>query len=135
MTLSPKEREAGKGVGFMCFVTMLLCHIYDLERTQKSFCKMVLEKNYVNYESALLKLNLTTLEERRSTLNLKFAQNSIKNQNMRHIFMKKKEKCYNTRNQEKYEVFHANTERKQKFSVIQMQHQLNNSARDKVTYK
>ena len=96
---------------------------------------MVLEKNYVNYESALLKLNLTTLEERRSTLNLKFAQSSIKNQNMRHIFMKNKENCYNTRNQEKYEVFHANTERKQKVSVIQMQHQLNNNARDKATYK
>ena len=36
----------------------------DLERTQKSFAKMILKNKYTSYEEALLKLNLPTLEER-----------------------------------------------------------------------
>ena len=110
-------------------------NIYELERTQKSFCKMVLEEKYVNYETALLKLNMKTLEERRNELNLKFAKNAIKNQTLRNLFTRNENQCYNTRSKGMYSVFHANTERKQKLSVIQMQHQLNNNSRNKLTFK
>ena len=100
----------------------------DLERTQKSFCKMVLGKRYIDYENALLKLNLTTLEERQKMLNLKFAKNAVENNTLNDLFIENKYQNYYTRHYEKYNVSHANTERKRKFSVIQMQHQLNEEA-------
>ena len=50
----------------------------DLEKTQKSFAKLVLKQEYDNYETALLKLNLQTLEQRRKELCLNFAKDSIK---------------------------------------------------------
>ena len=100
-------------------------NINDLERTQKSFCKMTLGKKYFSYENALLKLNLTTLEERRKLLNLKFATNAVKFQTMDDLFLKNKNEKYHTRHHEFYEVFNANTERRQKSSIIQMQYQLN----------
>ena len=86
---------------------------------------MVLGKKYMNYNTALLKLNMTSLEERRQHINLKFAKEAVKNNTMNDLFFENKNKYYKMRNNEKYHVFHANTERKRKFSVIQMQHQLN----------
>ena len=50
----------------------------DLERTQKSFAKMVLRDKYINYENAKIILNLDSLEERRQILCLKFVKNGIK---------------------------------------------------------
>ena len=100
-------------------------NIEDLERLQKSFCKMVLGKKYTNYETALLKLNLISLEKRRTAINLKFAKDALESNTMNDIFIKNKNEQYSTRNHEQCKVFHANTERKRKFSVIQMQHQLN----------
>ena len=50
----------------------------DLERTQKSFCKLVLKENYISYDQALLKLNMESLKERRTNLQLKFAVSGIK---------------------------------------------------------
>ena len=43
----------------------------DLERTQKSFAKLVLRDNYKDYEGALLQLNLEKLTDRRQRLMLK----------------------------------------------------------------
>ena len=97
----------------------------DLERTQKSFCKMVLGKKYINYEKSLLMLNLTTLEERYKVINLKFAKDAMQYNIMNDIFYLNKNEYYNTRYHEKFNVFHANTERRRNFSVIQMQHMLN----------
>ena len=57
-------------------------NIEDLERTQKTFAKLVLREKYQNYEEALLKLNLDSLEVRRTNLCLKFAQTGIKNKNI-----------------------------------------------------
>ena len=51
----------------------------DLERTQKGFAKLVLGHKYNNYESALLRLNLVTMSERRIQLMTKFAKISIEN--------------------------------------------------------
>ena len=85
---------------------------------------MALGNKYDNYEKSLLILNLETLEQRRWNLSLKFAQQSIKNKTMEEYFQLKISQN-NLRNTEKYEVFHANTERKRKSPIIQMQHQLN----------
>ena len=46
----------------------------DLERTQKSFAKMVLKDEYIDYENAKIILNLDSLKERRHILCLKFAK-------------------------------------------------------------
>ena len=50
----------------------------DLERTQKTFTKLVLQEKYKTYEQALLQLNLNSLAERRRQLCLKFAQSGEK---------------------------------------------------------
>ena len=55
----------------------------------------------------------------------KFATNAVKFNTMNDLFMKNKNANYNTRKHEYFNVFHANTERRQKASVIQMQHLLN----------
>ena len=43
----------------------------NLERTLKSFAKMVLKDKYINYENAKIVLNLDSLEEQKHTLSLK----------------------------------------------------------------
>ena len=106
-------------------------NIQDLERLQKSFCKMVLEKKYSSYEQALIQLNLNTLEQRRKQLCLNFAEDAVKYETMTDIFIKNKCKQYDLRKHENFQVFQANTERKRKFAVIQMQHLLNENQETK----
>ena len=50
----------------------------NLERTQKTFAKLVLRDQYIDYESALIRLDLKDLGSRRKTLMLKFAKDGIK---------------------------------------------------------
>ena len=98
----------------------------DLERTQKSFCKMVLKEKYTSYDNALLRLNMETLEERRSTLQLKFALSGIKNDKLNDLLLENgKPHTMETRNHEKFQVDFANTERLKKSCIISMQTQLN----------
>ena len=98
----------------------------DLERTQKSFAKLILKQEYTNYETALLKLNLQTLEQRRRELCLNFAKDSIKNEVLDDLFPTNyKENSKETRNREKYAVTHANTDRLRNSSIIYMQNLLN----------
>ena len=58
----------------------------DLERTQKSFAKLVLGEKYVNYESALIRLNLEDLASRRRNVMIKFAKTGIKNKKLHELF-------------------------------------------------
>ena len=51
-------------------------NISDLERLQKSFCKLVLNNEFESYETCLDKLNLQKLSEIRKELTLKFAKNA-----------------------------------------------------------
>ena len=98
----------------------------DLERTQKTFAKLMLKEKYLNYENALILLNLDSLETRRKTLNLKFAQAGIKNHKLNDLFpTNEKEHKMKTRKEEKYEVNFANTERLKTASIITMQKMLN----------
>ena len=98
----------------------------DLERTQKSFAKLVLKGKYTNYENALIKLNLLNLRERRSELCLKFANDGIKNKKMNDLFpTNQKEHIMQTRDCDKFEVMFSNTERLKHSSIPSMQTYLN----------
>ena len=101
----------------------------DLERTQKTFAKLVLKERYKNYENALMILNLDSLEIRRNQLNLKFAQSGIKNDKLKDLFpINDKHHKMQTRNTEHYEVMFANTNRLKNGSIISMQNMLNDNA-------
>ena len=100
----------------------------DLERTQKTFTKLVLKEKYKNYEDSLRILNLDSLEIRRNDLHLKFAQSGIKNDKLNDLFpLNDKNHKMQTRNNEKYEVMFANTNRLKNSSIITMQNMLNNN--------
>ena len=62
----------------------------DLERTQKSFTKLILKNKFTTYEQALISLNLSTLETRRDQLCLRFARNYRKSEKTKLIFPHKK---------------------------------------------
>ena len=109
-------------------------NIDDLERTQKSFVKLILGNQFKSdyegsYENALMKLNLQSLEERREELCLKFAKNCIKNNKLTDLFPEN-ENQHCLRNPEKYNVLHAYTERLKNSSIIYMQNLLNIDARN-----
>ena len=102
----------------------------DLERTQKSFCKLVLKENYISYNNALLKLNMETLKERRANLQLKFAVSGIKYDKLNDLLpANDKPHAMKTRDYEHFKVDFANTERLKKSSIISMQTQLNENYR------
>ena len=102
----------------------------DLERTQKSFAKLVLKEKYKNYENALKILNLDSLEDRRKELILKFAKSAIKSNTMNDLFAKNEIlHDMKTRNRNTYKVNFANTDRLRKASVITMQNMLNEDSK------
>ena len=101
-------------------------NIQDLERTQKSFCKMILKDKYKSYVNSLDILNLQSLSERRKVLSLKFAKYAVKKENMNQYFQSKKTTHdMMKRNQEKYHVNYAKTKRLQNSAIINMQQLLN----------
>ena len=98
----------------------------DLERIQKSFAKMVLKNEYIDYENALLKLNLQSLVQRRKELCSNLANNSIKHNTLNDLFPEnQKSHAMKTRNPEKYQVTYANTESLRTSTIIYMQNLLN----------
>ena len=98
----------------------------DLERVQKCAIKIILRKPYTSYEEALNYLNMESLQERREKLCEKFALNCVRNKKMKNIFpMHEKKHNMKLRNQEKFKVNFANTERSKQASIITMQKQLN----------
>ena len=100
--------------------------LYGLERTQKSFVKLILGRKYKNYTQALLQLNLSTLDKRRDILSLRWAKKCTENEKMAHMFpLNKKKIKHNTRKKEKYVVFKANTESMRRSPIIYMQNLLN----------
>ena len=89
------------------------------------FAKLVLKNKYQDYETALINLNLETLEKRRSELDLNFAKQCILNNKLKYLFPETDENLMKTRHHEKFKVNHANTNRMQNSAIIQMQHKLN----------
>ena len=98
----------------------------DLERTQKTFAKLVLGKKYSNYEDALIKLNLHSLSKRRKKLCLNFAKSGVRNNTMRDLLQrKKKNHSMKMRKVETHNVEVTNTERYGRSAVPHMQSLLN----------
>ena len=97
----------------------------DLERTQKTFAKLVLQENYKTYNEALLHLGLQNLELRRKSLSLVFAKRSLADGHFRDLFKKRKLGDMKIRKRNYYEVTHANTERFKNSPIITMQKLLN----------
>ena len=95
----------------------------SIERVKKIALKIILKEKYICYENALNKTNLSTLDDRRLRLTLKFAQKCIKNEKTQHMFPLNETKT--TRLKEKYKVIHAYTERLKNSAIPQMARQLN----------
>ena len=101
-------------------------NIEDLERTQKTFVKLIMEEDYKNYTSSLKFLSLETLESRRKKISVNFAKNSIIDGHFRDLFPRRtKTHHMENRKIEKYQVFHANTERYKNSPILTMQRMLN----------
>ena len=98
----------------------------NLERTQKSFVKLISKGKETNYEKSLSLLNLTTLDSRRDMLSLRWAKKCLTNEKTSKMFpLTKRKHGYPLRKQEKYVVFKANTQRMKNSPIIYMQHLLN----------
>ena len=98
----------------------------DLERTQKTFAKLVLGDSYTTYFEALKTLQLDPLNLRREKLTLGFVKRSLADGKLWNLFpIRKKPHMKNTRKPEKYIVHHANTERLKNSPILAMQRLLN----------
>ena len=78
----------------------------DIERIQKVAVRIIMGKNYTNYQNGLKELKLETLEQRRRMLSLRFAKKCLKNEKLKklfplnktkHIMMKRNKRKYQTR--------------------------------------
>ena len=65
----------------------------DIERVQKTFCKIVLGFHYESYKSALQTLSLESLSSRRETLCLNFALKAEKHEKFKHWFKPYEKTC------------------------------------------
>ena len=111
--------------------SLSLQNITDIERVQKSACKLILGEKYENYQNALLQLDMLTLSERREELCINFAKKCVKNPKTASMFpLNTKKHGMNTRKFEKYHVEHANHERFRKSAIIYMQNLLNQQDND-----
>ena len=99
-------------------------NITDLERVQKSALRLIINKQYDDYNSALDMINLQTLEERRKYICIRFAKNSLHGEKTEKMFPLKRNK-QNTIKGEKFKVNHAKTDRYKKSSIPYMQRLLN----------
>ena len=83
-------------------------------------------KNYKGYKEALAHMNLESLRDRREKMALTFAKKSLKMENFSKLFpINHPEHLMKKRNQEKYVVTKANTERYRKSAVPFLQRLLN----------
>ena len=84
----------------------------DLERIQKAAVKIILRSDYTNYEQALNILNIESLDQRRETMALKFAKNSLNDKHFSKLFpLRITKHQMNVRNSEKFHVNPSNTKR------------------------
>ena len=100
----------------------------DLERVQKSAMRIILKDQYHSYEQALETLMLAKLSERREKLCLKFAKKSAENPLTCDLFPLNEAEGLETRNQDKYKVQFANTDRLKDSAVPYLQRLLNTNS-------
>ena len=100
----------------------------SIERVQKVALRICLKDGYDNYESALLKVNLETLENRRKDLCTNFAKSCVKNDATKLMFPLNDNTNSQTRNPEKYHVQYARTARLANSAIPYMQRLLNSQS-------
>ena len=96
----------------------------DIERVQKSACKVILKQYYEGYEKAIKILRLEKLEDRRESLCLSFARKCLRNKKVKSMFPLNTNRR-SLRNQNKYSVKFGSTERYRKSAIPYMQNLLN----------
>ena len=107
----------------------------DIERVQKVAVRIILGKNFINYNEGLKKLRLQNLNDRREYTCLKFAQKCLKNDKLRNMFPKSvKISNMKKRKNEKFKVKFSKTERYRKSAIPYMVNLLNtnNSIKEKI---
>ena len=97
----------------------------DLERVQKSVCKILLKNRYTCYEEALNILKLEDLKARRLKQALKFGKGCLEIDQMKPLFLTKSDCTYNLRNQEYLNVQHASRQRLYKSTIPSLQRLMN----------
>ena len=99
--------------------------------------RVILRGDYVNYEQALNVLNLESLNQRRESMALKFAKNSLNNPQFSKLFpLRESKHGMIPRNSEKYHIKKSNTLRHKVSSVPFLQRLLNkDSLKKKLSLK
>ena len=98
----------------------------SLERVQKNALRNILKEKYVTYENALEVLNIETLYKRREKLMKTFGRKCLQLDQTKELFpINKNIPNMKTRNHEKFQILHANTERLKNSTVPYIQRILN----------
>ena len=98
----------------------------NLERVQKSAVKIILDEEYSEYKDGLIKLNIDTLSERRTSLCTNFAKETVKHEKVKHMFpLNENNPNIKPSNHEMFKVNMALTERYKTSAIPQMQRLLN----------
>ena len=78
-------------------------------KVQKNSLRNILKDKYLNYENSLVLCQLDTLCQRREKLLYTFGKKCIYIEQTKHLFTKKKtDHLMKKRNQERFDVIHAN---------------------------
>ena len=106
--------------------SLTLKNIDDLERVQKAAVRIINGRPYESYTETLKNLGIMRLSARRDIICLKFAKNSMKLNNFKHLFPKHSNMHEMvTRQQEKYHVVKSNSKRHFMSAIPSMQQLLN----------
>ena len=90
---------------------------HQIELIQKRICKIILGKDYMSYESARQTLSITTLEERRKDLVLKFGQQVLNSDRHCHLLPNQRETAYNLRRSNRFPTPLCKTNRFQNSTI------------------
>jgi len=96
----------------------------DIERVQKVAVRIILGKNFRNYNDGLKILHLQNLNDRRENFCLKFAQKCLKNDKVKNMFPLKLNQM-KKRKSEKFKVKFSKTKRYRKSAIPYMVKLLN----------
>ena len=119
-------------VSTQLFTSLTQTDRQDLERIQKAAVKIILRSDYKNYEQALNILNIESLDQRRETMALKFAKNSLNDKHFSKLFpLRITKHQMNVRNSEKFHVNSSNTKRYKDSAVPFLQGLLNKETFEK----
>ena len=100
----------------------------DIERIQRGAVRIILKERYSTYSKALKDLRMDSLEIRRKKLSLNLAKKSLKHDKLKQLFPAcKSNHSMKKRNQRKFKVNYARTERYKRSPIVYMQNLLNDN--------